>query len=81
VPRAKRWERDDDYEDRLRRLKQERDRLMRERDLRPGIVCSNHLLADIARLLPGDLEALQAIPGMRRYQVREFGDRLLNALG
>lgn len=81
LPRAKRWERDDDFEDRLKRLKQERDRLMRERDLRPGIICSNHLLSDIARLLPGDLKALGAIEGMRRYQVQEFGDQLLKALG
>ncbi|MBS1583130.1 MAG: ribonuclease D [Bacteroidetes bacterium] len=80
LPRAKRWERDDDFEDRLKRLKQERDRLMRDRDLRPGIICSNHLLSDIARLLPGDREALGAIEGMRRYQVREFGDQLLKAL-
>lgn len=81
LPRAKRWERDDDFEDRLKRLKQERDRLMRDRDLRPGIICSNHLLSDIARLLPGDRKALGAIEGMRRYQVQEFGDQLLKALG
>jgi hypothetical protein len=35
---------------------------------------------DIARTLPGDLQALAAIPGIRRYQVEHFGADLLKAL-
>ncbi|HEY0978616.1 MAG TPA: ribonuclease D [Flavobacteriales bacterium] len=80
LPRPKRWERDDDYEERLKRLKNTRDRLSTEHGLRPGITAPNHVLADIARLLPGDREALGAIPGMRRWQVQEFGEDLLKAL-
>ncbi|MEZ4806681.1 MAG: HRDC domain-containing protein [Flavobacteriales bacterium] len=80
VPRPKRWDRDDDYEDRLKRLKAVREVLMKEHDLRPGIVGANQLLADIARALPGDREALAALPGMRRYQVEHFGAALLEAL-
>jgi len=80
IERPKRWQRDDDYEDRVKRLKARRDELTKAHDLRPGIVASNQLLADIARTLPGDLEALAAIPGMRRYQVENFGDRLLSVL-
>lgn len=80
VPKAKRWQRDDDYDERLKRLKQVRDRLTAEHDLRLGIVASNQLLADIARTLPGDLDALAALPGMRRYQVEHFGLDLLKAL-
>jgi ribonuclease D len=80
IPRPKRWDRDDDYEERLKRLKQVRDRLTLAHDLRPGIVAANQMLMDIARTLPGDLQALAAIPGIRRYQVEHFGADLLKAL-
>jgi len=80
LERPKRWDRDNDYEDRLKRLKIVRDTLMQEFDLRPGIVAANQLLADIARTLPGDMDALMALPGMRRYQVHHFGAALLKAL-
>ena len=80
VPKGKRWPRDNDYDDRLKRLKQARDRLTHENDLRLGIVASNQMLSEMARLLPGDRAALAAMPGMRRYQVENFGDALLAAL-
>lgn len=80
VTKAKRWQRDDDYENRLKRLKFMRDKLTLEQDLRPGIVAANQLLMDIARTLPGDLDALAALPGIRRYQVEQFGAELLKVL-
>jgi ribonuclease D len=80
VPRPKRYDRDDDYEDRFKRLKKKRDEIAIARDLRQGIVCPNHVLSDIARLLPGDLEALAQIDGLRSWQVKEFGNELLKAL-
>jgi len=80
VPRPKRWPRDPDFDERLKRLKQVRDRLTAEHDLRLGIVASNQMLTEIARTLPGDLEALSRLPGMRRYQTRLFGEALLQAL-
>ncbi len=80
VDRPKRWDRDDDYEERLKRLKQVRERLMVEHDLRPGIVSPNHVLADIARLMPRTTEELIALPGMRRWQVELFGPSLIAAL-
>jgi ribonuclease D len=80
VPKPKRWNRDEDYDERLKRLKQTRDRLTAEHDLRLGIVASNAMLAEIARVLPGDLHALAGLPGMRRYQVENFGEALLRAL-
>jgi ribonuclease D len=61
-------------------LKQTRDQLTTEHDLRPGIVAANQLLMDIARTLPGDMDALASLPGMRRYQVKHFGEGLLKAL-
>lgn len=80
IPKPKRWQRDDEYEERLKRLKQMRDALTSAHELRPGIVAANQLLMDIARTKPGDLEALAAIPGIRRYQVRHFGEELLKVL-
>jgi ribonuclease D len=80
VPKGKRWNRDDDYDERLKRLKQVRDRLTTEFDLRMGIVASNQLLAEIARTMPGDIEALAVLPGMRRYQAQHFGQALLSVL-
>jgi len=78
--KPKRWDRDNDYEDRLKRLKATRDKLTTEHDLRPGIVAANQMLMEIARTLPGDLQALKAIPGVRHYQVENFGHALLAAL-
>lgn len=80
IPKPKRYDRDEDYEDRLKRLKRKRDEIAVERDLRQGIVCPNHVLADIARLLPGDAQALAGIAGISGWQVREFGADLLKAL-
>lgn len=80
LPKPLRWERDDDYEARLKRVKTARDAIAQARDLRQGIVCPNHVLATIARSLPGDLEALGTVPGLRGWQVREFGTILLDAL-
>ncbi len=80
VPRPQRYDRDDDYDERLKRLKKKRDEIAFARDMRQGIVCPNHVLATIARELPGDLKALEGTEGMRRWQVREFGSELLKAL-
>ncbi len=80
APRGKRWPRDPDYDERLKRLKQVRDRLTAAYDLRLGIVASNQMLSEIARTLPGDVQALAALPGIRSYQVRHFGEELLKAL-
>jgi ribonuclease D len=57
-----------------------REELMVEHELRPGIVCPNYVLADIARLLPRSPDELAALPGLRRWQVDVFGARLLASL-
>ena len=80
LERAKRWDRDPDHDERLKRLKAVRDRLTVEQDLRMGIVASNQLLQEISRARPGDLQALAALPGIRRYQVDLFGTDLLAAV-
>jgi ribonuclease D len=78
--RPKRFPRDPDLDERLKRMKTVRDELAIAFDLRPGIVATNQLLTDIARSRPGDAIALNAVPGIRRYQVQAFGEALLKAL-
>lgn len=80
LERPKRWDRDDEYESRYERLRGVRERLIKEHDLQPGVVCANHLLGEIARLNPTDLEQLAGINGIRRWQVETFGAELLGAL-
>lgn len=80
LERPKRFPRDPKLEDAVKRMKTVRDKLALDHDLRPGIIAANQLLLDIGRARPMSLEELQAIPGLRRYQAREFGPALLGAL-
>lgn len=79
-PRAPRWERDPEQEDRVERLKQARNRRAEELGLDPGFAMGRTLLEDVARAKPADLAALQAVPGVRRWQVEALGKALLSAL-
>jgi ribonuclease D len=79
-PRAARWERDVDHEDRVERLKQARNRRAEKLGLDPGFSMGRTLLEDVARAKPKDLAALTAVPGVRRWQVQALGESLLRAL-
>ena len=68
------------YEARLERLKVARNTLAGEFDLPPGILCPNGTLEAIARVNPATLEQLAEVPELRKWQLREIGGRLLNAL-
>ena len=80
LERPKRFPRDPKLEDSVKRMKTVRDKLALEHDLRPGLIAANQLLLDIGRARPTNQEELSAIPGLRRYQAREFGPALLAAL-
>ncbi len=69
-----------EYEARLEALKKVRNALAEEYQLQPGVLCPNGILEGIAREQPRDAEALQSVPGMRQWQIREFGDRLIATL-
>lgn len=79
-PRAQRWERDVDHEDRVERLKQARNRRAEELGLDPGFAMGRTLLEDVARAMPKDAAALAAVPGVRGWQVEALGEALLGAL-
>ncbi len=80
VERTPRRVPDPEYEARLEALKRVRNRLAGEYQLAPGVLCPNGTLEAVARVVPGDLEALGELREVRRWQVREFGQALLDIL-
>lgn len=80
IERSPRRQPDAAYEARLERLKAARNLLATRYDLAPGVLCPNGTLEAIARANPSTLEALAAIPELRRWQVRELGPDLLAAV-
>jgi len=79
-PRAPRWDRDVEFEDRVERLKQARNRRAEQLGLDPGFAIGRALLEDVARIQPRNPQALAAVPGVRRWQVEALGEALLKAL-
>jgi ribonuclease D len=83
LPRVERPPRkafDPAFEARLERLKSARNRLAVQLDLAPGVLCPNGTLEAIARANPASMEALAALPELRRWQLRELGRELLTAM-
>ena len=83
LPRVERVPRkafDPAFEARLERLKAARNRLAVQLDLAPGVLCPNGTLEAIARTNPASLEALGALPELRKWQLREIGGELLGAV-
>ena len=68
------------YEERLERLKAARNRVAQQHDLPPGVVCPNGTLEAIARADPKTIAALGEVTELRRWQLRTFGEELLEAL-
>ncbi len=61
-------------------LKEWRNQVVDKRGLAPVVVANNNLLKEIARLTPSTIEALAAVPGIRRWQVIDFGEELLRVV-
>lgn len=79
-PRSQRWERDVELEARVEALKDARTRIANELELDPGFLISKALLEEIGRAQPKTLEELDAVPGVRRWQVEAAGEGLLKAI-
>jgi ribonuclease D len=79
-PRAARWERDPDFDARVSALKTVRDAAAQRLDLDPGVVASRERLEAIARRRPATLDELAEIPDLRRWQIEEMGEPMLEAL-
>jgi ribonuclease D len=80
-PRAPRWDRDPEFDERVTRLKSVRDAAAAAHDIDPGVLCSRDRLEAIARQLPQTLDEVVSLPGMRRWQVELLGAPLLQAIG
>ena len=79
-PKAVRWDRDPDFDDRVGRLKSVRDAAAERLALDPGVLCSRDRMEAVARKMPGSLEAFQEIPELRRWQVEVLGEGFLRSL-
>jgi ribonuclease D len=80
LARAARRPPDPAYEARLERLKALRNELAARYELAPGVLCPNGTLEAIARAEPRSVEELRSIPELRRWQIEEFGDALVQAV-
>jgi len=83
LPRLERPRRpapDPAFDARLERLKVVRNSLAQTYDLQPGVLCPNGTLEAMARVNPAGLDEMAEIRELRRWQVREIGNQLLEAL-
>jgi ribonuclease D len=79
-PRSPRWERDVELEARVEALKDARTRVAEALELDPGFLISRATLEEIGKAQPRTLEELEAVPGVRRWQVEAAGEALLKAI-
>ena len=79
-PRAPKWDREEDFDDRVAKLKTVRDAAATRLSLDPGVLCSRERLESIARKRPEKVDDLGDIPGLRRWQVAEMGEEFVKAL-
>lgn len=79
-PRAPKWDREDDFEDRVAKLKSIRDAAATRLNLDPGVLCSRERMESIARRNPDKVSDLSEITGLRRWQIAEMGDEFIRAL-
>ena len=79
-PKARRWDRDPNFDVRVSRLRTVRDEAAQRLDLDPGFLCSRDRLEAIARKHPTTMEELSAIEELHRWQVAELGEAVMRAL-
>ena len=79
-PKAQRWDKDAEFDDRVARLKTVRDAVAGELDLDPGVLCSRDRMEAVARKNPRHVDELRDIPELRRWQAEVLGPRFVKAL-
>ena len=79
-PRSARWDKEPDFDERVNKLRAVREAAAAKLDLDPGVLASRDRLESIVRAKPATLEALAAVPDVRRWQVDVLGDAMLRAL-
>jgi ribonuclease D len=79
-PRAAKWDREDDFEERVSKLKTVRDSAATRLSMDPGVLCSRERLEAIVRKRPERVKDLEDVPGLRRWQIAEMGEEFVEAL-
>lgn len=79
-PKAPRWDKDPEFDDRSARLRAVRDGVAATLELDPGVLCSREKLDTIARRLPTTMEELYETPDLRKWQADLLGSGVLRAL-
>ncbi len=79
-PKSQRWNKDREFDARVVRLKGVRDEVARALDLDPGVLCSRERLENIARAGAKSVDDLEAVPGLRRWQIEVMGAGFIQAL-
>ena len=79
-PKAPRWEKDPEFDDRAARVRGVRDDVATTLTLDPGVLCSREKLETIARRMPTSMAALYETPDLRRWQADLLGPGVLRAL-
>jgi ribonuclease D len=79
-PKAPRWDRDPEFDDRVARLKSVRDGVAAQLELDPGVLCSRDRMETVARIKPRHVEELEAVPGLRKWQIEVLGPGFVTSL-
>ncbi|MDO8501934.1 MAG: HRDC domain-containing protein [Gemmatimonadaceae bacterium] len=79
-PRSPKWEREDDLDARVSKLKMVRDAAATRLSLDPGVLCSRERLEAVVRRKPSSVKDLEEISGLRRWQIAEMGEDFVGAL-
>jgi ribonuclease D len=79
-PRPQRWNKDQEFDARVGRLKAVRDEVAYKLELDPGVLCSRERLENIARSGAKTIEELEAVPDLRRWQIEVMGGGFVHAL-
>jgi ribonuclease D len=79
-PRSPRWDKEQDFDDRVTKLKSVRDAAATRLNLDPGVLCSRERLEAIVRKKPSRVSDLDDVPGLRRWQIAEMGEEFVRAL-
>ncbi len=79
-PKSQRWNKDQEFDARVARLKAVRDEVAHKLELDPGVLCSRERLENIARSGAKTIEQLEAVPDLRRWQIEVMGGGFIAAL-
>jgi ribonuclease D len=79
-PKARRWDRDPEFDSRVSALKTVRDAAAARLDLDPGVLCSRDRMEAVARRNPETVSQLDEVPELRNWQRQVLGADFVKAL-